>query len=106
MNGTRFGFDFFSVYVDYGANGPAMKNGEPKRLVVTIESRYKVQANLSVHWYLPEGEWSVSPSADGYSMCLPPLLARLTKPLAFEFTFTAARLTRATHRDARAVDVR
>jgi ADP-ribosylglycohydrolase len=97
-DGTRFDFDFFSVHVDYGANGPAMKDGQPKSLTVAIENTYKIPANLSFHWYLPEGEWSVSPSADGYAMSLAPEIALLSHPLAFQFSFTAARLTRATHR--------
>ncbi|MEI6491465.1 MAG: ADP-ribosylglycohydrolase family protein [Verrucomicrobiota bacterium] len=97
MNGPRFEFDFFSVHVDYGEEGPVIRDGQAKPLTVTVDNHYKIQANISLHWHLPEG-WTVSPSADGYSMCLPPLLARLTKPLAFTFHFTAARLTRATNR--------
>ncbi|XHR31334.1 MAG: hypothetical protein ACFUZC_23595 [Chthoniobacteraceae bacterium] len=35
-NRTRFDFDFFSVHVDYGANGPAMKDGRPTVMHVPV----------------------------------------------------------------------
>ena len=95
FNGPRFDFDFFSAYVDYGPDGPIIRDGQAKSLTVTIENRYKIQANLSLHLYLPETGWKVSPSADGYAMSLPGLVG---KPLALNYTFTAERLTRSTSR--------
>jgi hypothetical protein len=92
FNGPRFDFDFFTVHVDYGEEGPVIRDGQPKPLTVTVHNRYKTQANLTFHWYLPEGGWKISPAVDGYAMSLP------GKPLTFPFSFTAERLTRATHR--------
>jgi ADP-ribosylglycohydrolase len=96
-NGTRHDFDFFSVYVDYGPEGPLVRDNQPRKLVVTIANRYLVQGNLNLHWYLPEG-WQVDPSADGYAFCMPRESdfgeARL------EFTLTVPRLTRTTNRAA------
>jgi len=96
MSGARFDFDFFRVRVHYGEDGPVIRDGIAKPVRVTIENTFKkIQANLSLHWYLPEPGWSVSPSADGYSLSLG---WRSSKPLTFEFAFTAARLTRSTNR--------
>src|SRR5258707_14656560 len=96
MNGGGLDFDFFSAHVDYGTEGPVIRDGQPKLVTVTIENRYKkVQANLSFHWYLPETGWQVSPSADGYALSFG---WRSSKPLIFEYTFTAERLTRSTNR--------
>ena len=95
FNGPRFDFDFFSVHVDYGVDGPVIRDGQSKSLTVTIYNRYKIQANLSLHWYLPETGWKVSPSADGYAMSLPGLLG---KPLALNYSFTVEHLARATNR--------
>lgn len=97
LNGPRFDFDFFNVFVDYGAEGPIIRDGQPKSLTVRIHNGYKIQANLSLHWYLPDEGWKVSPSADGYAMSLPSVLA---KPLSLNYSFMAERLTRATNRAA------
>lgn len=94
MDGARFDFDFFTVHVAYGAEGPVIRDGQPKSLRVTVRNTYKTQANLSLHWYLPEG-WRVAPSADGYALSFP---AHLADPLQFDFVFTADRLARSTHR--------
>jgi ADP-ribosylglycohydrolase len=95
FNGTRFDFDFFKVSVDYGKEGPLIRDNQPKHLLITIANRYLAQGNLSLHWYLPEG-WQVSPSADGYALCMPQGLGLGDNRL--EYTFTAPRLTRATSR--------
>ena len=96
MKDARFDFDFFSVRVNYGEDGPVIRDGQAKSVVVTIENRYKkIQSNLSLHWYLPETGWRVSPSADGYAMSFG---WRCSKPLTFQYTFTADRLTRSTNR--------
>ena len=96
MNGTRFDFDFFTVHVDYGTDGPVIRNGRPKALRVTISNTYKTQANLSLHWYLPEG-WDISPAADGYAMSFP---GNIAPPVQLQYTFTAERVARATNRAA------
>jgi ADP-ribosylglycohydrolase len=97
FNGPRFDFDFFSVHVDYGEEGPVIRDGQPKSLTVTIHNGYKIQANLSLHWHLPETGWKVSPSADGYAMSQ---TIYLGKPLVLQYSVTAERLTRATNRAA------
>jgi len=91
-NGPRFDFDFFSVHVDYGVEGPVIRDGQPKTLTLTVSNTYKTQANLSLHWYLPETGWQVSPSADGYLLTFP------GKSKTVQYTFTAEHLTRSTNR--------
>ena len=94
FNGPRFDFDFFSIRVDYDTDGPVIRDGKPTTVNVVIKNTYKTQGNLSLHWYLPEG-WKASPSADGYVLSQPDLLApEQTVP----FTFTTDRVTRATNR--------
>ncbi|MDD5350308.1 MAG: ADP-ribosylglycohydrolase family protein, partial [Chthoniobacteraceae bacterium] len=61
MRGPRYDFDFFSIKVDYGGDGPVLRDGQPKEVTVSIHNRYKIQANLSLHWYLPGEEWQVAP---------------------------------------------
>lgn len=90
LNGPRFDFDFFSVDVDYGET-PYIRDGLSKSVTITIRNTYKVQANLSLHWYLPDG-WRVTPSADGYAMSLP------GRPVAIVYRFTADRLSRTMNR--------
>jgi len=92
-NGPRFDFDFFTVCLDYG-DAPTIRNGEPKAIHVTIHNDYKVQANLSLHWYLPEG-WQVAPSADGFALSFP---THLGEPLALEYVLTADHVTRSLNR--------
>ncbi len=96
MTAARYDFDFFTVRVDYGEGGPLIRDGQPKQVTVTIENRYKkIQANLSLHWYLPDAGWSVAPSADGYAMSFG---WRSSEPLTVPFAFSAARITRSTNR--------
>jgi ADP-ribosylglycohydrolase len=93
LGGPRFDFDFFTVSVDYG-EGPLIRDGQPKLVRLAIQNTYKVQANLSLHWYVPEG-WRVLPSADGYAMSLPGWFGT---PLELEFQLVAERLTRTMNR--------
>lgn len=93
MSGPRFDFNDFTVHVDYGAEGPVMRDGQPKTLRLTIRNTYKIQANLSLHWYLP-ANWSVAPSPDGYALSFP------GQPLPLNYTFTAERLATSTNRAA------
>ncbi|MCE9613951.1 MAG: ADP-ribosylglycohydrolase family protein [Lentisphaerae bacterium] len=94
MSGPRFDFDGFSVHVDYGAEGPVIRNGQPKTLHVTVRNHYKLQANLTLHVYLPEG-WQVAPSADGYALSVPGYIGG---PLTLDYTFTAERIAQSTNR--------
>ncbi len=93
MHGPRFRFNDFDVVVDYG-DGPEIRDGEPKCVRVTIVNRYKIQTNLSLHWYTPEG-WDVYPSPDAYALSMP---ASLGQPVTLEWQITAPRLTRALSR--------
>ena len=93
LGGTQHRFDFFTVDVDYGSR-PTIRDGQAKTLVVRIANTYKVQANLSLHWYLPEG-WTAAPSADGYVLSLP---RHLGPAVVLEFTVQAERVTRAMNR--------
>lgn len=93
MQGPRFVFDFFTVETDYGEK-PLIRGGEPKAIRVTIRNNYRVQANLSLHWYLPEG-WLVQPGADSVVQSLPPGQG---KAVTVEFTLQTDRVTRAMNR--------
>ena len=94
MSGPRFDFDFFSVQVDYGSEGALIRDHQPKQITISIENRYKTQANLSLHWYVPEG-WQVAPSADGYAMSFP---THFATPLVLDYFITPGAITRASNR--------
>ncbi len=87
-------FEFFNVLLDYGKEGPVIRNGEPKTLRFMIRNTYKIQANLSLHWYLPEG-WTVAPGPDAYVMSL---MSHLGAPASLEFTLAAESVVRAINR--------
>jgi hypothetical protein len=93
MNATRFRFDFFAVEVDYG-EGPYIRNNEPKTVTVAIRNEYRIQANLSLHWYLPKG-WQITPAPDAALMSLP---SPLGKPLTLQFALQAESVERAMNR--------
>ena len=76
MNGPVFKFPFFRVEVDYG-DSPIIRDNEPKRIQLTICNTYKVQANLSIHWYLSDG-WEVLPAREGSIMSFPQHLGDTT----------------------------
>jgi hypothetical protein len=84
-----FHFDFFDVAVDYGEDGAIIKDGTAKTIRVRIYNRYKVQANLTLHWYTPDG-WIVAPSKDGYRLSFPP---HLGEALELSYQFTIPQLT-------------
>ncbi len=58
-----FRFDFFDVAVDYGGE-PTIRDNTPKKIWLRIRNTYKVQANLNIRWYAPEG-WRVHPARTG-----------------------------------------
>ncbi len=51
---TEHTFDSFSVQVDY-AGKAVVRPGEPKRLQIFIENRYRTPELLRVRWYGPDG---------------------------------------------------
>ncbi len=85
MGRPVFRFQDFTVGVDYGAAGPLICDGQPTTVKLHIHNHYKIQANLNLHWYLPEG-WKVSPAADGALLSLP---GQLGKPLDVTFRLEA-----------------
>ena len=93
LSGTTFRFDFFTVEVDYGG-APVIRDAEAKKLRFTIRNTYKVQANLSLHWYLPDG-WTVSPGVDSFVMSLP---RHLGEPAVLEFALSTPKVRRAMNR--------
>ncbi len=93
VRGPIFRFDFFTVSVDYG-DGPDVRRDEPVTIRLTIRNLYRVQARLSLHWYLPDG-WHIDPAPDGGVMSLPP---HLGPPVTVEFTLLADRVERAMNR--------
>lgn len=94
VNGVRFDFDDFSVHVDYGTDGPLIRDDEPKTLRVSIVNSGVTQANLSLTWYLPEG-WRISPSPHGYALSLPP---QYESPTILNVELAADRITNSTNR--------
>ncbi|HCE45568.1 MAG TPA: ADP-ribosylglycohydrolase family protein [Lentisphaeria bacterium] len=89
-----YDFDLFTVFVDYG-DEPVIKPGIPKKVTVKIAHTRSMQANLSLHWYLPEG-WTMTPSVDGYALGVQPHLGG--RPLSFDFEFSAGKLSKAMNR--------
>ncbi len=58
-----FHFDAFDVAVDYD-DDPTIRDATPKTIRLRIRNTYKVQANLNIRWYAPEG-WRVLPARSG-----------------------------------------
>ncbi|MFZ2657904.1 MAG: ADP-ribosylglycohydrolase family protein [Victivallales bacterium] len=96
MRMPAFDFDLFTVYVDYG-DAPLIKPGIPKKVTVKVTHRNSFQANLSFHWYLPEG-WAVTPSADAYALSIQAGLGG--KQLSLDFELSAGKLNRSMNRAA------
>jgi hypothetical protein len=48
----------FNVYVDY-VNEPYVNEGEPRRIIISIENNLQHQQWLEVKWHLPEW-WDIS----------------------------------------------
>ena len=93
IDGPKFTFDSFTVFVNYG-EVPEIRNGQPKRVRLTILNTYKIQANLSVHWYLPPG-FSIQPGADSYTLSFP---AQFFEPLELEFDLLAENVSSSMNR--------
>ncbi|OGV56404.1 MAG: hypothetical protein A2X49_07780 [Lentisphaerae bacterium GWF2_52_8] len=69
MNKVAYKFPFYSIVLDYDGKA-TIKAGEEKRIKVKVLSDYgRVQANISVRIYAPEG-WKVSPQ-NGVVHCIP-----------------------------------
>jgi ADP-ribosylglycohydrolase len=93
MEGPAFRFPFFTVAVDYG-EAPTVESYEPKEIAITIYNTYKIQANLSLQWYLPEG-WKIRPADAGVLQSLPP---RLGEPVTAEFTLEPGQIRQTMNR--------
>ena len=89
----RYDFDMFRIHVDYTGD-PLIRSGEPKSVKLIIQNRYKTQANLTLHWYLPDG-WTINPGADAYLMLLTSDDGRRQ---TVEFQLTCPRVTQSTNR--------
>ena len=90
LAGPRYVFDFFTVELDYGP-APLLRDGGTAPLRVTIRNTDKVQANLTLRWYLPQG-WRVTPGAEGFAMSLP---AYMGPPLTLDYQISCERMGRA-----------
>ncbi len=92
--GPRFDFEGFSFLWDYGEEGPLIRPNIPKKVRITIFNTSRIQANLSLRWYLPEG-WQILPGRDCYALSFPGFLG---EPETLEFDILASRLDYSTHR--------
>ena len=93
-NANVFTFDFFTVAVDYGQS-PMIRSGEPKTIRLTIRNTYKVQTNLSLQWYLPDG-WQITPAPTGVFKLMSTLLGPDT--FTAEFSLRAEKIDRTLNR--------
>lgn len=91
--GPRYSFPFFELRLDYG-DGPEIRDGEEKRLVLIIENRYKTQANLTIQW-LSDETWLVAPSRCGAVLSFPP---HIGDPARIEFRVTIEKIPAASIR--------
>jgi ADP-ribosylglycohydrolase len=62
-SGPIYAFDLCEVRVAY-IGDPYVKDGEEARIELTIQNKLRIQQNINVRWYFPEG-WMVGPSASG-----------------------------------------
>lgn len=93
LSAVCFRGNFLTVWVDYGSS-PEIRREDPKSIRVTIENTYRIQANLSCRWYLPEG-WRVEPASEGFVLALH---RPLGQPISIDVTFYAAKLAPADNR--------
>ncbi|MDZ4200242.1 MAG: ADP-ribosylglycohydrolase family protein [Kiritimatiellia bacterium] len=92
--GPRYDFDGFRIHVEYGPDGPFIRDGVPTKIRLTIHRPSGIQSNLSLQWYVPEG-WRVTPSASGYLLSLP---GRFGPPQRLEYHLGTDHVARATNR--------
>ena len=59
LQGPVYRFDFFEVYLDCDGDA-TIAPGQSRTITVRLRNTYKVQANLQLKWYAPDG-WRVSP---------------------------------------------
>ncbi len=62
LGGPVFRFDQFEIGVDY-LDGPFARDAQPKTIRLKIRNTYRVQSNLNVRWYVPDG-WEVHPGSE------------------------------------------
>jgi hypothetical protein len=89
-----FHFAFYDVAVDYG-DGPVITSGTPKSIRLRILNTYKVQTNLIVRCYAPDG-WRVGPAQCGVVFSPHRWLSR--KPIVVEFTLETDRVSQPLNR--------
>jgi len=82
-HGPTFKFPDFTIGVDYGADGPTMRDDQAKEITLHIHNTYKTQASLALRCYAPEG-WRITPT-NGSLLSLP---GHLGKPLSVILTIT------------------
>ena len=93
MSGPVFRFDFFDVAVDY-AGSPLVRENEPKKIKLRIRNKYKVQENINIRWYAPEG-WTVNPG-EGTVFVTPAWFGKTSAEV--EFTLAAEKIGQPLHR--------
>lgn len=84
-NGPVFRHGPLEVALDYDTDA-CVRNGEGKRLRVTIHNTGRIQLNTSWHWYLPEG-CTVSPGGDGVVQLMADSFDPRSKTQEFVFCF-------------------
>ena len=94
LNGPKFEFSSFTVCTDY-CEGPFISNGQLKKVRVTVHNKNRIPAALTLHWYLPEGEWSIAPGKDAYCTCQQ---RGYCQPAKFEFEISCANVIRTVNR--------
>lgn len=87
LNGPRFDFEFFEVYLDYG-DGPYVVDGQSKKIRLTIRNKRQITSVLSMHWYLADG-WTVSPSSNANVLAQQKVYDR---PVVLEYEFSCEKI--------------
>jgi len=80
IGAVRYRFPFFTVDVAV-EGGPTIRDGEAKRVRLTLRNTYKAHSGLTVRWHVPAG-WSVAPSSAA-PLVLPAIMAP-ERVLSFE----------------------
>ncbi|MCL2528072.1 MAG: ADP-ribosylglycohydrolase family protein [Defluviitaleaceae bacterium] len=96
-NGTLHSFDFFDIYVDYGAEGAVISKDGSKKIRLVLRNTYRIPEMLRISWYLADG-FQVTPASTlwvhvphDYTHFMPTEYFNGTKEVEFELkTNTAA----------------
>jgi ADP-ribosylglycohydrolase len=84
LNGPVYRFPEFTIGVDYGEEGPIVRDDTARTVRLNIRNTYKTQAQLLVKWYPADG-WKVTPPT-GTLLSLP---KDIGKPVSAEFVVEA-----------------